>query len=44
MIRNTTAKITGVLIGITVNMGIIILDENLIPVSENFNPKNATNW
>ena len=27
-----------------VNMGLIILGGNLIPMSENFDPMNATNW
>ena len=44
MIRNILAIITGVLIGMIVNMGLIILGGNLIPISENFDPMNATNW
>jgi hypothetical protein len=44
MIRNILAIITGVLIGMIVNMGLIILGGNLIPISVNFDPMNATNW
>ena len=44
MIRNVLAIITGILIGMFINMGLIILGGALIPVSENFDPMNAINW
>jgi uncharacterized membrane protein YqgA involved in biofilm formation len=44
MIKNILAFITGVLIGMIVNMGLIILGSNLIPVSEGFDSMNAINW
>jgi len=44
MIRNILAVITGVLIGMIVNMGLIILGSSLIPIPEGFDPMNAINW
>ena len=44
MLRNILAVIVGVLVGMSVNMGIIILGENLIPIPEGFDPMDATNW
>jgi hypothetical protein len=44
MIKNILAFITGVLLGMIVNMGLIILGSNLIPVSEGFYSMNAINW
>ena len=44
MIRNILAVITGVLVGMIVNMGLIILGSSLIPIPEGFDPMNAINW
>jgi len=44
MLRNIVAVIVGVLVGMSVNMGLIILGGNLIPVPEGFDPMNALNW
>ena len=44
MIRTILAVITGVLIGMTINMGLIILGGYLIPIPEGFDPMNAINW
>ena len=44
MIKSILAFITGVLLGMIVNMGLIILGSNLIPVSEGFDSMNAINW
>ena len=44
MIRDILAVITGILVGMAVNMGLIILGSNLIPIPEGFNPMDATNW
>ena len=44
MIRNISAVITGILIGMIVNMGLIILGSSIIPIPESFDPMNAINW
>ena len=44
MIRNILAVITGVLVGMIVNMGLIILGSSLIPTPEGFDSMNAINW
>ena len=44
MIRNISAVITGILVGMIVNMGLIILGSSLIPIPEGFDPMNAINW
>jgi len=44
MIRNISAVITGILLGMIINMGLIILVSNLIPITEGFDPMNAINW
>jgi hypothetical protein len=44
MIKNVLAFITGVLLAMTVNVGLVILGSNLIPVSEGFDSMNAINW
>jgi len=44
MIKNILAVIIGVLVGMIVNMGLIILGSNLIPIPEDFDPMNAINW
>ena len=44
MIRNISAIITGLLVGMIVNMGLIILGSSLIPIPEGFDPMNAINW
>ena len=44
MIRNILAVITGILVGMIVNMGLIILGSSLIPIPEGFDPMNAINW
>ncbi len=44
MIRNILAVITGVLVGMIVNIGLIILGSSLIPTTEGFDPMNAINW
>ena len=41
MIRNISAVITGIPIGMTVNMGLIILGSSIIPIPESFDPMNA---
>jgi hypothetical protein len=44
MIRNILAVITGVLVGMIVNMGLIILGSSLIHTPEGFDSMNAINW
>jgi len=44
MIRNISAVITGILIGMIINMGLIILGSSIIPIPESFDPMNAINW
>ena len=44
MIRNISAVISGILIGMIVNMGLIILGSSIIPIPESFDPMNAINW
>ncbi len=44
MIKNILAFITGILLGIIVNMGLIILGSKLIPTPKGFDPMNAVNW
>ena len=44
IIRNISAVITGILIGMIVNMGLIILGSSIIPIPESFDPMNAINW
>jgi hypothetical protein len=41
MLRNILAVIVGVLVGMSVNMGLIILGENLIPIAEGVDPMDA---
>ena len=43
-IINTLALLVGGLIGMAVNMGLIILGNQLIPFEEGMNPMNATMW
>ena len=42
--KNIIAVIAGVLIGMGVNMGLIIAGSKLIPLSDGFDPMNATMW
>ena len=44
MIRHILAVITGVLVGMIVNMGLFILGSSLIPITEGFDHMNAINW
>jgi hypothetical protein len=44
MIRNISAVISGILIGMIVNTGLIILGSSIIPIPEIFDPMNAINW
>ena len=44
MIRNISAVITGILVGMIVNMGLIILGSSLIPIPEGFKPMDAIKW
>ena len=44
MIRNILAVITGILVGMIVNMGLIILGSSLIPITEGFKPMDAIKW
>ena len=44
MIKNIFAFITGVVVGMIVNMGLIILSSSLIPTPEGFDSMNAINW
>ena len=44
MIRNILAVITGVLVGMIVNMGLFIFGSSLIRIPEGFDPLNAINW
>jgi hypothetical protein len=44
VIINISAVISGVLVGMIVNMGLIILGSSLIPIPEDFDPMNAINW
>ena len=44
MIKNILAFITGALLGMIVNMVLIILGSNFIPVSEGFDSMNSINW
>tara|TARA_Y100000994_G_scaffold140616_1_gene115263 strand:- start:5650 stop:6042 length:393 start_codon:yes stop_codon:yes gene_type:complete len=44
IIKNIGIIISGIIIGMIINMGLIIIGERIFPLTDNFDAMNAINW